>query len=176
MGISWQILRRVSVVSVLTLPLLVLAGCSKGSLNNPRNAAIPEVIRIVPNSAMLTGGTSVAIIGSGFVRGANVQLGVASCTHPEYISETTLICTTPRHDIARVDVTVTNPNQRSSTLKSSFAFVESTNTAPGYAITTGGGPSHSANRRAVSSIGELGTPGTQSSASRKMVGGLQATF
>lgn len=91
----------------------------------------PRVTSVSPRTGASEAGTSVRILGSGFVPGATVTMDGAA-TNVVVVNSTTITATTPAHRAGVVPVAVTNPDGRSSTLPGAFTFVDLavTNVAP----------------------------------------------
>ena len=162
----------------LTLLLLIgvalLTGCSKAKLVNPKNLIAPQIKMVVPNIALFDKSTQIAVIGSGFVKGATVQLDRTECSNPQYVSETTLLCDSQPHSMGKVNVKVMNPNLREHELPNAFTYTDAVNPVPGFMIGSGGGVTRSSKRILQSSIGELGSPAIQKAGSRMVVTGMQS--
>jgi hypothetical protein len=140
------------------LVLALSAGCSRGNLINPKNLAAPQILQLVPDYAQFTGGTKVAVIGSNLVKGAQIMLGDLPCTKVEYISEQTVICTTPQYPRpARVDVGLTNPNRKSVVLKEAFVFTDEVPPIAGATLTGGSVNAASESFRSSHHITYMGT-------------------
>jgi len=75
----------------------------------------PTVTGVSPASGPATGGTPVAIAGTGFVSGSTVSFGGAAATGVTVNSPTSISATDPAGAIGPVDVTVTNVNGTSLT-------------------------------------------------------------
>jgi hypothetical protein len=155
--------------------LLLLAGCSKGTLRNPKNALIPVVLSVTPATGLYTGGTKLTITGTGFANPAQVLLGRSVCAAIEYVSDSTIRCTTLSASAGPVDVTVVNPNQLSSTLHLGFAFIEPAAPEHGFAVTAGGGNVAGTERRLSATAGEPTTGTIQRGTGRILVPGVQGT-
>jgi hypothetical protein len=76
----------------------------------------PTVTAIAPNSGSASGGTSVAVTGTGFSAGATVKLGGTAATNVVVASSTSITATTAAHVAGTVDVVVTNSDSQSGTL------------------------------------------------------------
>jgi len=77
---------------------------------------------VSPASGSYAGGGSVTVTGAGFANGATVAFGGVNATGVTVVNSTTITATTPAHVSGAVEVTVTNPNQTSSTLPNAFTF------------------------------------------------------
>lgn len=64
----------------------------------------------------------ILVVGTGFDSGATVTIDGQACADPQVQSSTTILCVTPPHAVATVDVKVTNPNQRTYTLPQGLSF------------------------------------------------------
>ncbi len=81
----------------------------------------PTISAVNPATGPITGGTSVAITGTGFQAGATVTIGASACTTIT-VATSTINCTTPAGTVGSADVTVTNPGALSGTLASGFIY------------------------------------------------------
>ncbi len=81
----------------------------------------PTISSIAPTSGSQTGGTSVTIIGTGFLSGASVKFGGTSATNVS-VTSTSITATTPAHAVGKVDVVVTNTDAQSVTLTQGFTY------------------------------------------------------
>ena len=70
-------------------------------------------------------GTSVTITGTGFMTGATVTFGGVAATSVVVASSTTMTCVISLHAAGAVDVVVTNPNSRYTTMTSGFTYTTS---------------------------------------------------
>jgi hypothetical protein len=86
--------------------------------------AAPTISTITPSAGPLSGGTTINIIGSGFLTGATVTIGSGICTVPVVVSSTSMTCTTPlRTSSGIVNVSVTNTDSQSGTLTGGFIYI-----------------------------------------------------
>ena len=83
---------------------------------------LPAINNISPNTGTLAGGDSVVITGADFLSGATVVIDGNSCAILRTIS-TEILCTSPSGMAGAVDVTVTNPNNLSSTSTNAYTYV-----------------------------------------------------
>ena len=91
----------------------------------------PVITTVTPSSGGSLGGTTVAIVGTGFVNGASVTFGAVGQLSPPKgtglsvnASGTSLSVTTPAHAAGTVNVVVTNPvDAQTSTSVGSFTYV-----------------------------------------------------
>jgi hypothetical protein len=88
----------------------------------PYSYAAPTVIAISPNSGSTDGGTSVTIIGTGFVSSATVSIGGANATGVTFGSATSLTATTPAGALGAKNVVVTNPDGQTGTLTGGYTY------------------------------------------------------
>ncbi|MGD0696946.1 MAG: IPT/TIG domain-containing protein [Terriglobia bacterium] len=102
----------------------------------------PSITSVTPNSGPDGGGTIVTITGAEFQQGATVKFGSGMATNVVVSSSAqTIQATTPVQGPGTVDVTVTNPDGRSATLKSGFTYTGTlivTAIAPNTGTTAGG--------------------------------------
>ncbi len=89
------------------------------------NGMAPTISTVTPNSGPLAGGTTITIIGSGFIPGAVVTIGGISCDTIVFLSTTSLTCVSPIGTLGAKSVIVTNPDNQSATLSSGFTYVYS---------------------------------------------------
>ena len=82
----------------------------------------PTVTAIAPNSGSASGGTSVAVTGTGFSAGATVTLGGTAATNVVVASSTSITATTAAHVAGTVDVVVTNSDSQSGTLSGGYTY------------------------------------------------------
>lgn len=78
------------------------------------NNGIPTVVSVSPASGAAAGGTSVAVFGTGFRRGATVAIGGVACTSVQWIAPEELLCVTGAHAAGAVNAVVTNPAPNNS--------------------------------------------------------------
>lgn len=107
----------------LLLPALALivSACPPGTTTPDAGASAPVVTSVSPTSGSAAGGTSVTINGANFVSGSIVSFGALSAT-TTFEGERRLTAITPAQGPGVVDVTVTNPGGRSSTLAGAFTY------------------------------------------------------
>jgi reprolysin-like metallo-peptidase family M12B/IPT/TIG domain-containing protein len=84
----------------------------------------PTLTSIEPTLGAGAGGTGVTLTGTNFVNGATVLFGGVPATSVTFNGATSLTALTPAHSAGAVDVTVTNPNQVSATLRAAFTYLE----------------------------------------------------
>lgn len=82
----------------------------------------PVVSSVTPGSGPTTGGTLVAIGGSGFQTGAAVSFGGVPATGVSVTGPSLISATTPAHAAGAVAVSVTNPDSQSGSLSNGFTF------------------------------------------------------
>jgi hypothetical protein len=115
----------VAAACLTLMSFLVACGGGAGSANSsPWEKAItpPKLTGISPTSGPTTGGTTVAITGTDFQKGASVVFGNVPAAQINSVTSTSIEAVTPVHDPGNVDVKVTNPDTRSDTLLAAFAF------------------------------------------------------
>jgi hypothetical protein len=76
--------------------------------------ASPVVNSVVPNSGLITGGTSVTITGGNFTGATAVTFGATAATSFNVASDTQITAVSPAHASGPIDVTVTTPAGRSA--------------------------------------------------------------
>jgi IPT/TIG domain len=85
-----------------------------------------SVSSVSPNTGTTSGGTAVTISGANFQSGATVAFGARNATNVNVVNATTITATTPLGPATQqltVDVTVTNPDNKSATLTGGFTYV-----------------------------------------------------
>ena len=105
---------------------LVLACGSGGRTTPPATTSQTTSLilsSIVPNQGTTGGGTKVSIHGAGFAGGAQVNFG-GTPGQTTFMSSQKLVAIVPPHSSGVVDVTVTNSNGATSTMRGSFTFVD----------------------------------------------------
>lgn len=83
----------------------------------------PDISYVTPNNGPMGGGTSVTVVGTGFVTGATVLFGTepATCTVDSGVA---ISCTTPLSLVSgAVSVTVTNTDSQTDTQNTSFIYL-----------------------------------------------------
>ena len=89
------------------------------------NASL-SVTSISPTSGSKKGGVSATVTGTGFLTGAIVTIGGATCTSPTVVSSTSITCTTPAGiNGANAIVNVTNTDTQTSNY-TGFSYVDAT--------------------------------------------------
>lgn len=92
-------------------------------------APAPLVTSVTPATGPTAGGTTVAVNGTNFVRGATVSIGGALATNVAFESDKRLSAITPAASSAgAVTVTVTNPDGKLSALPNAFTYTGTTTT------------------------------------------------
>lgn len=87
--------------------------------------APPVITSLNRNSGPLTGGLPITINGAGFMPGATVDIGGASCTSVTVTNSNTLSCVTSSHSAGPKSLTVTNPDSQTASLAGNFTYRES---------------------------------------------------
>jgi hypothetical protein len=80
------------------------------------------VTSVTPNTGTAAGGTSVQIIGTGFVAGATVTFNSVAGTGVSFANSTTLNAVTPAGAAGAVTVVVTNPGGQAAGLPNGFTY------------------------------------------------------
>ena len=83
----------------------------------------PVITGVSPGSGSTTGGTAVAVAGTGFAQGATVLFGTSPAAVAAVVAGK-ITCTAPAHGKGEVDVTVTNPDGQSSAAAGAFTYTE----------------------------------------------------
>ena len=104
-------------------PQYVAVGQSSGdSIMSSFIYAAPTVSGVSPAVGPVTGGTAVAITGTGFIDGATAAIGGAACTGVAVASATQLTCTTSAAAAGSAAVSVTNPDSQADSLAGAFTY------------------------------------------------------
>jgi hypothetical protein len=101
----------------------VIGALSNETSGVPYSYPAPTISAISPNAGSSAGGTSVTIMGTGFVSGATVTIGGASATAVTVTSSTTLTAITPAGTAGIRNVVVSNSDGQSATLSSGFTYM-----------------------------------------------------
>jgi hypothetical protein len=96
---------------------------------NPSPAAPPAIAAVTPSGGTTAGGTGLVVTGTGFQRGATLQLGSTSATDVVVDRSTRLFATTPIHAAEPVSVTVANPDAQSGAA-GAFTYCSTAPAAP----------------------------------------------
>lgn len=112
-------------------------------LTNKWSLPASALTGVAPTSGFTAGGTTVTLTGSNFVSGTTVKFGATSAASVTFNSSTQLTAVTPVVSAGTVNVTVTNPDSKSSTATNAFTFNPSpapaiTNVSPATGYTVGG--------------------------------------
>jgi len=86
--------------------------------------AAPSLTSVSPNQGSVDGGLRVTLSGSQFQAGATVEFGGVAATDVVVQTSSQILCTTPAHFPALVDVRVVNPDASQATLLSGFRYVD----------------------------------------------------
>jgi type 1 fimbria pilin len=104
-------------------------------------APAPQLLSIFPCTGDVQGGTSVAIMGQGFLSGVSVTIDGQPVSEINVDSVTSMTVVTPPGTAGAVDVVVTNLDEQSSTSPESFIYIDPSAPAPEIAsITPSRGP------------------------------------
>lgn len=121
--------------SILILGLLgLLLGCDRklpqrisSTSENPTEGNNSEIstlslISISSSGGPLAGGGTLTLIGTGFLPDLNVTIGGTFCNFPNRVSSTQATCILPPKVAGTYSVTVTNPDNQSSTLPNAYTY------------------------------------------------------
>jgi hypothetical protein len=84
----------------------------------------PALASVTPSSGSSTGGTVITLAGSGFQNGMTVLVGSSAATNVVVANGNSALATTPP-GLGSVSVTIKNPDGQSSTLASSYTYMQS---------------------------------------------------
>ena len=76
--------------------------------------AAPTVVSCTPNNGAAAGGTSVSIVGTGFLTGAGVKFDGVAATSVVVVNSTNITCDTPAGSVGVVNILVTNTDTQTS--------------------------------------------------------------
>lgn len=93
-------------------------------------APAPQLLSIFPSTGDVQGGTSVAIMGQGFLSGVSVTIDGQPVSGINVDSITSMTVVTPPGNAGAVDVVVTNLDEQSSTSPESFIYIDPSAPAP----------------------------------------------
>ena len=85
----------------------------------------PTLTRVEPDNDIVTGGTTVQIVGENFQDGATVTIGGNAASNVIFVSPTELTVEVPAGTAGSVDIVVTNPDGKSDTLAGGFTYTSS---------------------------------------------------
>lgn len=122
------------------IALLGFLGCDRVLGLAPITVNPPQVFSIMPTSGSPLGGDTVTISGASFVDTPSVTFGNTGAMSVTLVNSSQLNAVTPQHSPGKVDVTVTNPDGKSSTLSSGFTFSQVTLSQPPQAKQQPGNP------------------------------------
>ena len=92
----------------------------------PKNPTKPKISPIIasikPSYGSATGGTSIAITGSGFVKDSTVTIGGVACTTLTINSDMNITCIVPAGSAGEADMVISNPDLQTFTLKPGFTY------------------------------------------------------
>ena len=71
--------------------------------------AAPTITSVTPSTGSIRGGTSVALVGTGFTGATAVKFGAKNATSFNVVDDTHLTAVAPVAAAGQVDITVTNP-------------------------------------------------------------------
>ena len=74
-----------------------------------------------PAAGALSGGSRITIDGTNFIDGTTVDMGGSVCTVTS-VTSTQIVCTNASHAAGNVDITVTNPDGKTATLKNGYIY------------------------------------------------------
>jgi hypothetical protein len=103
-------------------------------------APAPTVSSVSPNSGTISGGTGVAITGTGFHAGATVSLGGTAATGVTVVNSSSITATTPAHAAGAANVVVTNSDSQSGTLAGGYTYTSASGSGISF-VQAGSGPS-----------------------------------
>ena len=95
-----------------------------------------SLTRVVPNNGPTTGGTVITLVGAGFTAGAAVKFGDHAATDVRLLGGGALTCTLPLGNVGLSDVTITLPDNRTSTAPSAFTYYDPNSNLPQPSLTS----------------------------------------
>ncbi len=100
--------------------VIFLMVLGSGILQNAR-AEAPLITEIDPNQGPASGQALIVIKGANFSSGLKVSFGGIDAGDL-FVSDTTVVCSAPPHEVGTVDVTVTNPDSQSYTCENCYTY------------------------------------------------------
>jgi hypothetical protein len=91
----------------------------------PTPPSAPTVTSVTPAYGSVEGGTSITVIGTGFVATPTITIGGRSCTGVTFVSATEVTAVTPSGKNGDRDVVITNPDFQTGTLTKGFKYLHS---------------------------------------------------
>ena len=114
-----------AIVASLVAVLGMSSGCGGDapgpSAPSAAPVAPPTILTVSPSRGSTGGGTSVAILGSGFQSGVTVKLG-AERQSARLLNNTSILMTTTAHDPGAVEIVVTNPDGQSARVGDGYSY------------------------------------------------------
>ena len=121
------------VIDQIVLSPQLYLSTSPGALRNDNTIlsessglSVTNITAILPLSGPTTGGTTVAVTGSGFSSGATVTMGGVAVASVQVDSSTSIRVVAPVHSAGTVDVVVTNPDGQTAALLGGYTYVAPT--------------------------------------------------
>ncbi len=84
--------------------------------------APPTLSSVTPTKGVNKGGTLISLSGSGFQSNSTVSIAGKNCLSTQFVSSTSLTCTTPANATGSVNISVTNADLQSSTLNNAYSY------------------------------------------------------
>ncbi|TSC94029.1 MAG: outer membrane adhesin-like protein [Parcubacteria group bacterium Licking1014_1] len=123
MAKNFILTRKKNILYTILFSLAIFfVGCFFVGVPQVFAAPSPSVESISPSSGPTAGGTSVTIVGTGFLSGPTVIIGGNAATNIDRVNSTHITATTPAGTAGAKDVTVTNTDTKSGTLTAGFTY------------------------------------------------------
>lgn len=169
--------------ALIALTSISFLSCSPNGSSSSQNPDFhpgisipPQIISISPSQGPTTGGTQITVTGTGFLSGTQITLDTKNCLDTQFISSTSMTCTTPKRSSGYVDVKVTNPDGKTSTLSNGFRFFNQDSNKMVYGISNSGGIVSGNGVKMRFTVSGFGTPLELSGSGVKAKTGLQGSL
>ncbi|MFM8313334.1 MAG: IPT/TIG domain-containing protein [Deltaproteobacteria bacterium] len=136
----------------------------------------PQIISVSPSQGPTTGGTQITLTGTGFLSGTQITLDSKNCLDTQFISSSCMTCTTPKRSSGYVDIKVTNPDGKTSTLSNGFRFFNEESNKMVFGISNSGGIAIGTGVKMRFTVSGFGTPIEISGSGVKAKTGLQGSL
>ncbi len=124
--------QKATSVAFCAVVAIALSGCTKAQLIGSRQLAsikLFSVLSISPPSGPKAGGTTITVVGTGFVNGMTITIGGIPCTSVQVLSPLSASCVTGTSPVAATDtVTIVNGDGSTDTAHT-YAYLGTMNAA-----------------------------------------------
>lgn len=99
--------------------------CKEGVCEDlPEPLSTPAIYVLTPTSGSKAGGTSVTLLGDGFVEGLSIRFDGIEGTSVAWISAQEVTCLTPAHSPGAVSATLINPDSGETSFPNAFTYLD----------------------------------------------------